>query len=149
LIGYYVVANAFGLRGALGAGSFLLAAYGAAYLGEIFRAAVEGVPASQREAARAVGFDRWQTWRQVVLPQAMRRALPATTGQLVTLVKDSSLLSVLGLAELTQQVRMANSASASALEGYLPLLGAYLVMTLPLGWLSRWLEGRWRVGDGT
>lgn len=137
LIGYYIVAQALRITDPLLVGMLLLGLFEGAYLAEIFRGAVESIGASQREAARAVGFDTAQTYRFVILPQAFRRALPGTAGQLVSLIKDSSLLSVIGIEELVQKVRILNSASYTALEGYLPLALAYLVVTLPL---SRWAQ---------
>lgn len=142
LVGYYIVANALRIDMPLLVGLLLLGAFHAAYLAEIFRGAVESIGASQLEAARAVGFDKQQTYRFVIIPQALRRALPGTTGQLVSLLKDSSLLSVIGIEELVQKVKIMNSASYTALEGYVPLALAYLVVTLPLSHLARRLEGR-------
>ncbi len=142
LIGYYVVAQALQVREPMLVGMLLLGLFEGAYLAEIFRGAVESIGASQREAAHAVGFDRTQTYRFVILPQAMRRALPGTAGQLVSLIKDSSLLSVIGIEELVQQVRILNSASYTALEGYIPLAVAYLLVTLPLSRCAQGLERR-------
>lgn len=142
LIGYYVVANALQVNHPFLVGTILLGFFEGAYLAEIFRGAVESIGASQREAARAVGFDLAQTYRHVIIPQAMRRALPGTTGQLVSLIKDSSLLSVIGIEELVQKVRIMNASSYTALEGYIPLALAYLAVTLPLSWWARRLEGR-------
>ena len=98
LLGYYGVANAFRMNTPLPVGMVILALFEGAYLAEIFRGAWESIGASQLEAARAVGFNRAQTWRHVIFPQAFRRALPGTAGQMVSLVKDSSLLSVIGVA---------------------------------------------------
>jgi len=142
LIGYYIVANALRIDQPLLVGLLLLGAFHAAYLAEIFRGAVESIGASQLETARAVGFNTQQTYRYVIIPQALRRALPGTTGQLVSLLKDSSLLSVIGIEELVQKVKIMNSASYTALEGYIPLAIAYLIVTLPLSHLARRLEGR-------
>ncbi|CAN5447289.1 amino acid ABC transporter permease [soil metagenome] len=142
LIGYYIVANALGLDSQILIGVVLLSAFAGAYLGEIFRGGIEGVGRSQFESARAVGFDRWQSYRYVILPQAVRRTLPAVTGQFVSLIKDSSLLSVIGIAELTQQARIANSATYSSLEGFIVLAIGYLALTLPLSWLATALECR-------
>ncbi|MBL9130598.1 MAG: amino acid ABC transporter permease [Verrucomicrobiaceae bacterium] len=142
LIGYYIIAEALHVGFPMLVGIVLLGAFHAAYLAEIFRGAVESIGASQLEAARAVGFDKAQTYRFVVIPQAMRRALPGTTGQLVSLLKDSSLLSVIGIEELVQKVKVMNAASYAPLEGYLPLAAAYLIVTLPLAHLARRLEGR-------
>ncbi len=142
LLGYYIVAQALQVREPVLVGMLLLGLFEGAYLAEIFRGAVESIGASQREAARAVGFDPLQTYRFVILPQALRRALPGTAGQLVSLIKDSSLLSVIGIEELVQQVRILNSASYTALEGYIPLAVAYLLVTLPLSRWAQWLERR-------
>ena len=142
LIGYYIVANALGMHSPFLIGTLLLGLFEGAYLAEIFRGAIESIGASQREAARAVGFDTAQTYRFVILPQALRRALPASTGQLVSLIKDSSLLSVIGIEELVQKVRILNSASYTGLEGYVPLAVAYLIVTLPLSLYARRLERR-------
>ncbi|RBP47408.1 amino acid ABC transporter membrane protein (PAAT family) [Roseimicrobium gellanilyticum] len=144
LLGYYGVANAFRIHQALPVAVVLLALFQGAYLAEIFRGAWESIGASQIEAARAVGFDRYQTWRFVIFPQALRRALPGTAGQLVSLVKDSSLLSVIGVQELTQAVRSANAQAYTALEGYVPLALLYLVLTLPISWWARRLEERYK-----
>jgi polar amino acid transport system permease protein len=144
LLGYYGVANAFRINQALPVAIVLLSLFEGAYLAEIFRGAWESIGASQIEAARAVGFDRYQTWRFVIFPQALRRALPGTAGQLVSLVKDSSLLSVIGVQELTQAVRSANAQAYTALEGYVPLALLYLVLTLPISWWARRLEERYK-----
>jgi polar amino acid transport system permease protein len=142
LLGYYIVATALNVGEPLLVGTILLGCFEGAYLAEIFRGAIESIGASQREAARAVGFDTAQTYRYVIIPQAVRRALPGTTGQMVSLIKDSSLLSVIGIEELVQKVRIMNSSSYTALEGYLPLAVAYLVVTLPLSWYAKKLERR-------
>ena len=142
LVGYYILATALHIGEPLVVGMVLLGCFEGAYLAEIFRGAVESIGATQREAARAVGFDAVQTYRYVIIPQAVRRALPGTTGQMVSLIKDSSLLSVIGIEELVQKVRLLNSSSYTALEGYLPLAVAYLVVTLPLSWYARQLERR-------
>ncbi len=140
LVGYYIVAFALRINNPLLVGTILLGCFEGAYLAEIFRGAVESIGSSQREAARAVGFDKVQMYRYVIIPQAVRRALPGTTGQLVSLIKDSSLLSVIGIEELVQKVRILNSGSYTALEGYLPLAAAYLLVTLPLSWYANRLE---------
>lgn len=142
LIGYYIVANALHVTDRVVMGVLLLGLFEGAYLAEIFRGAVESVGASQREAARAVGFDVAQTYRHVIIPQALRRALPGTTGQLVSLIKDSSLLSVIGTEELVKKVQNMNAATYSGLEGFIPLALAYLAVTLPLAWWARRLERR-------
>ena len=142
LIGHYIIANALRIDQPVFTGIILLGCFEGAYLAEIFRGAVESISASQLETARAVGFDKVQTYRFVIIPQALRRALPGTTGQLVSLIKDSSLLSVIGIEELVQKVKIMNAATYKPLEGFLPLAVAYLIVTLPLSYLARRLERR-------
>jgi polar amino acid transport system permease protein len=142
LLGYYGVATAMSIESPLLVGTVLLALFQSAYLAEIFRGAVQSVGASQWEAARAVGFDEVQAYRFVIVPQALRRVLPAVAGEMVSLVKSSSLLSVIGVEELVQRVRVMNSANYTALEGYVPLALAYLALTLPLSAFARALERR-------
>lgn len=142
LIGHYIIANALRIDQPIFTGIILLGCFEGAYLAEIFRGAVESISATQLEAARAVGFDKVQTYRFVIIPQALRRALPGTTGQLVSLVKDSSLLSVIGIEELVQKVKIMNAATYKPLEGFLPLVLAYWIVTLPLSYLARRLERR-------
>ena len=144
LIGYYGVANALHIDSSMLVGIVILAFFEGAYLAEIFRAAWESIGASQLEAAKAVGFNRVQTWRYVIFPQAVRRALPGTAGQMVSLVKDSSLLSVIGAEEMTQIVKIVNSKAYVALEGYIPLALLYLAITLPLSWWARRLEAKFK-----
>lgn len=142
LLGYYGLLAPLHMASAIPAGIGLLAAFEAAYLAEIFRGALDSIGRSQREAARAVGFSIAQTYRYVLVPQSIRRALPGMAGELVSLVKSTSLLSVLAIEEVTQITRLINSRSYTALEGFIPLAVAYLIITLPLTWLAQALERR-------
>ncbi len=144
LIGYYIVANALQLDSKIVAGILLLTAFEAAYLAEILRGGVESIEKAQWDAARAVGFSRWQTWRHVILPQTLRRVLPGLAGVGASLVKDSSLLSVLGIQEFARRADMVASQHTAPLEAYLPMALSYLILTLPLTWLAGILERRWR-----
>jgi polar amino acid transport system permease protein len=80
----------------------------------------------------------------VIFPQALRRVLPAMAGLFVSLIKDSSLLNVIGVAEYFYNTRNFISRSYAGLEAYVPLALGYLVLTLPVAWLSHWLERRFR-----
>jgi len=146
LVGWYVIAAALRVgtdyRGAVGV--LVLALFSGAYMAEIFRGGLDAIPRAQVDSARAIGLTPWQTFRLVVLPQAVRIVLPSVAGQLVSLVKDSSLLSILSIGEFTFAARNVNSATYSTLESYLPLAVGYLALTLPLSALSRWLERRFR-----
>ncbi len=125
-------------------GILLLSVFEGAYLGEILRGGVESIPRTQWESARAVGFSPFQVYRYVIFPQALRRVLPAMAGLFVSLIKDSSLLNVIGVAEYFYNTKNFISRSYAGLEGYVPLALGYLILTLPIAWLSHWLEKRFR-----
>jgi polar amino acid transport system permease protein len=125
-------------------GVLLLSVFEGAYLGEILRGGVESIPRTQWESARAVGFRQFQVYRYVIFPQALRRVLPAMAGLFVSLIKDSSLLNVIGVAEYFYNTKNFISRSYAGLEGYVPLALGYLILTLPVAWLSHWLEKRFR-----
>lgn len=144
LIGFYVIANAVGLENRFVVGVLVLSLFSGAYMAEIFRGGLAAIPQTQRDSARAIGLTPWQSLRLVILPQAVRLVLPAVAGQLVSLVKDSSLLSVIAISEFTLNAQEVNAMTYSTLESFLPLAAGYLVLTLPLSALSRWLEGRFR-----
>ena len=95
---------------------------------------------TQFDSARAVGFSRLQTYRYVIIPQAVRRVLPAVAGLFIMLVKDSSLLSVIGAEEFTKRSDIARAATFTGIEGYLPLAVGYLLITIPLAYCSKRLE---------
>ncbi len=144
LIGFYVVATAIGLENRYVAGALLLSLFSGAYMAEIFRGGLDAIPRGQIDSARAIGLTPWQTLRLVVLPQAVRLVLPPVAGQLVSLVKDSSLLSVIAISEFTLAAQEVNSFTYSTLESYVPLAVGYLALTLPLSAFSRWLEWHFR-----
>lgn len=144
LIGFYVVASAVGLENRFVVGILILSLFSGAYMAEIFRGGLAAIPATQRDAARAIGLTPWQTMRLVILPQAIRLVLPPIAGQLVSLIKDSSLLSVIAISEFTLAAQEVNSFTYSTLESYLPLAAGYLLLTLPLSAASRWLEHRYK-----
>jgi polar amino acid transport system permease protein len=142
----------YGLGGALGianderfiAGILILTLFESAYISEIMRGGIESIGRSQLESARAIGLTRAQTYRYVIVPQAFRQTLPALVGQLVSLIKDSSLLSVIGISEATQRAQQSTSLNFANLEIYCALAVGYLVLTIPLALWSRWLERRFK-----
>jgi len=99
---------------------------------------------SQLESARAIGLSRVQIYRYVIFPQAFRRTLPPLAGQFASLIKDSSLLSIIAVSEFTLNAQEVNAFTYSTLESYLPLAVGYLLLTFPVSFLSRWLEKRFR-----
>lgn len=117
----------------------------AAYESEIYRSALEAVPRGQLDAARILGFTRLQTLRLIRAPQAFRLALAPMTNDFVALLKDSSLVSMLTVVELTKQTQIfATNIGSWVVPGVLCAL-LYLAMSLPLGYLARRLEERWRM----
>ena len=117
----------------------------AAYESEIYRSALEAIPQGQLEAARMLGFSRWQTLRLIRGPQALRLALAPMTNDFVALLKDSSLVSVLTVVELTKQTQIMATNIGSWLVPGLACGALYLLMSLPLSHLARRLETRWKL----
>lgn len=118
----------------------------AAYESEIYRSALEAIPRSQLEAARTLGLSEWQIFRLVRGPQALRLALAPMTNDFVALLKDSSLVSVITVVELTKQTAIyATNVGSWVVPGL--LCGAiYLAFSLPLARFARRLERRWSIG---
>lgn len=144
LIFYYVVADAFGMSDRYVAGVLILSVFSGAYISEIIRAGIESVGKSQLESARAIGLTRAQTYRFVIFPQALRQTLPPLAGQFVSLVKDSSLLSIISINEFTFNAKNVGQLTYATLESYLPLAAGYLILTLPISLWTRRLEQRHR-----
>ena len=147
LLLYYGVAQAVGLNNRYVAGGVILSLFAGAYISEIIRAGIEGIPRTQIESAHSLGFTPIQTYRFEIFPQALRQILPPMTGQFISLIKDSSLLMIIGVQEFTQSAREVNSYTYSTLESYLPLALGYLLLTLPLSILAHRLEKRMRYGS--
>jgi polar amino acid transport system permease protein len=144
LILFYVVADAVGLQNRYTAGILILSVFSGAYIAEMVRAGIDSIGKSQLESARAIGLTRLQTYRHVIFPQAIRHILPPLAGQAASIIKDSSLLSILGISEFTLAAQQVNSATYSTMESYLPLAVGYLALTLPVSLLARRLEHKFR-----
>ncbi len=144
LIFFYVIANALGVNNRYAAGIVIMSVFSGAYLAEIIRAGVESVGATQLETARAIGLTKTQTYRFVVFPQVFTRVLPPLAGQFASLIKDSSLLSIIAIKEFTLAAREVNANTFSTLESYIPLALGYLLLTIPISFLTKRLEKRFR-----
>ncbi|MBX9577869.1 MAG: amino acid ABC transporter permease [Chthoniobacterales bacterium] len=140
---FYVIAHGIGLENRLIAGIAILSLFSSAYLSEIIRGGIEMIPLAQWESAKILGLTRFQTYRYVVLPQVLRHLSPALTGQFASLIKDSSLLSIIGIKEFTMAAQQVNATTYCTLESYFPLACGYLLLTLPLSIGSRRLEKKW------
>lgn len=139
---YYIIGTAWGVDNRVMAGVLILSAFSGAYIAEIVRGSLISIDAGQLEAARAVGFTRAQTVRYVVMPQLVARTLPALTGQVATIIKDSSLLSVIAVIELTQAMREISATNYNFFGCFLLLGALYLCLTLPIMFVSRRFEKR-------
>lgn len=144
LLAFYVVADAVHYNNRLVVGVITLSLFSGAYIAEMIRAGIESIGASQRESARAIGLTNIQTYLYVIFPQALRHTLPPLAGQFASLIKDSSLLSIIGIAEFTFNAQQVNNATFSTLESYLPLAVGYLALTLPISLWSKYLENKFR-----
>jgi polar amino acid transport system permease protein len=131
---------------ALTAGALSLVVFYAAYLSEIFRSALGGVHAGQREGAQALGMSRMRTFRTVVLPQAVRLALPGTSTMLVDLLKSTSLLVTIAAGELMSQAQLIASETFRAMEVYLVIAALYFVVCYPLSQLLLLFERKVAAG---
>jgi polar amino acid transport system permease protein len=124
-----------------------LALSDSAFEAEVFRAGIQSVPKGQIEAAKSLGLSWSQQMRLVVLPQAIKVILPALGNQFVYVVKMSSLISVIGLQELTRRANELNVSEYRPLEIYTLLVLEYLILILIVSYLVRRLERRLATGN--
>ncbi len=132
---------------AFAAGAAALSIFEGAYVGEIVRAGIQSIHKGQMEAARSLGMSYSQAMRHIILPQAMKRIIPPLAGQFISLIKDSSLVSVIALADLTFRAQQAVAQSLNAFEIYFTAAGLYLVMTFTLSMVTQYIERRMAVSD--
>jgi polar amino acid transport system permease protein len=115
--------------------------YGA-FISEIIRAGIESIGKEQKEAAQSAGATYWQTMRYILLPQAVRNVLPALGNEFIAILKDSALVSALGVQDITQLGKVYSASTFKFFETYSIVALLYLVMTLGLAMFVRWLEQR-------
>jgi polar amino acid transport system permease protein len=119
--------------------------YAAAFLGEIWRGCLQAIPRQQWEAGASLGLGFGEQLRHVIVPQAVRVAIPPTVGFLVQLIKNTSLGAVIGFVELTREGQLTNAATYRPFTVYIVVAVIYFAMCFPLTQLSRRLERRLRV----
>ena len=119
-----------------------LSLYAGAYFGEIWRGALQAVPAGQTEAAKALGLGPLARFRLVLAPQAVRLAIPPTVGFMVQLVKNTSLASIIGFTELTQAAQFVNNLTFRPIPVYCAAGAIYFCLCFPLTWWAGQLESR-------
>ncbi|HEY0276432.1 MAG TPA: amino acid ABC transporter permease, partial [Paenirhodobacter sp.] len=130
---------------AMVAAVFTVAVCASAYISEIWRGAIAALPRGQTEAAAAIGMDPVTQWARIILPQAVVLSLPALVNELILLVKASSLVSVVGILEITRASQAQAATTFRPLEVYLAAACIYLAINLCLAILGRWLEKRMAV----
>ncbi len=113
-----------------------------AFISEIFRAGIQSIEKEQMEAAQSSGATYWQTMRYIVLPQAVRNVLPALGNEFIAMLKDSALVSVLGVQDIAQLGKVYSASTFKFFETYNIVAFLYLVMTMGLALVVRWLEKR-------
>ncbi|MBV7261665.1 amino acid ABC transporter permease [Photobacterium sp. WH77] len=129
------------------AGVVALSIFTGAYIAEIIRAGIQSIPPGQMEAARSLGMSYPKAMMYVILPQAFKRTLPPMAGQLITLIKDSSLVSVISITDLTKAGREVISGSFATFEVWFVVAGLYLLLTTSLSWAVQRIEKRLASSD--
>ena len=109
-------------------GVLCLAMFQGAYMTEIVRAGIQSIPKTQTEAGLSIGLSRWELWRRVILPQALRRVIPPLAGQFITLVKDSSILSLISIQELTFLAMETAVSTTRVFEVWITVAGLYFCL---------------------
>lgn len=121
--------------------------YTSAFLGEIWRGAIQSIARTQWEAAECLGLSPWQRMVRVILPQSLRIATPPTVGFLVQVIKNTSLASVVGFVELTQAGKLVNNSTFQPFIVFVVVAIIYFAICFPLSWFSRRLERRLNVSN--
>jgi polar amino acid transport system permease protein len=129
------------------AGISALAIFAGAYVAEIIRAGIQSIPKGQMEAARSLGMNIPQAMIYIILPQAFKRTLPPLAGQFISLIKDSSLVSVIAITDLTKSGREVITSTFATFEIWFVVAFLYLVLTASLSQVISWVERRLSVSD--
>jgi polar amino acid transport system permease protein len=140
---YYVLPISFGIDiSPMFAAILGLSIYSSAFIGEVYRAGIQGIPKGHVEAARVLGLSKIQTFTRIVLPQAFWASLPPLASNFVMLIKYSSLASVLSVPEITRKATELSSATFRPLEIFTAVAAVYFFICWPLTLTIRWLERR-------
>jgi polar amino acid transport system permease protein len=145
-IAYFFLGTVFNLsRNVCGIGA--LALFAGAYVAEIVRAGVQSIPKGQMEASRSLGMTAFQTMKDIILPQAFKKILPPLSGQFISLIKDSSLVSVIAITDLTKSGREIITSTFATFEVWIVVAAMYLLVTSVLSQLVYYMERRLAVSD--
>lgn len=118
-----------------------------AYTTELIRSGINGIDKGQWEACETLGLSRWQTMRLVILPQAFKRIVPPLISEFITLIKDSSLVSIIGLVELLNSAKVLGNQYYEFMSPYCLAGVYYLVMTLTISYIAKKIERKLAVSD--
>ena len=132
---------------AFAAGTAALSMFAGAYVAEIVRAGIQSIHKGQMEASRSLGMSYTQAMRHIILPQAFKHIIPPLAGQFISLIKDSSLVSVIALADLMFQGQQAVARTYCAFEIYFTVAFLYLVMTFTFSMATQYVERRLAISD--
>lgn len=145
-IAYFFLGTVFNLsRNVCGIGA--LALFAGAYVAEIVRAGIQSIPKGQMEASRSLGMSAFQTMKDVILPQAFKKILPPLSGQFISLIKDSSLVSVIAITDLTKSGREIITSTFATFEVWIVVAAMYLLVTSVLSQLVYYMERRLAISD--
>ncbi len=145
-IAYFFLGTVFDLsRNVCGIGA--LALFAGAYVAEIVRAGIQAIPKGQMEASRSLGMTAFQTMYDIILPQAFKKILPPLSGQFISLIKDSSLVSVIAITDLTKSGREIITSTFATFEVWIVVAAMYLLVTSLLSQLVFYMERRLAVSD--
>jgi len=138
---YFIVANIFELERFV-AGVLALGIFFGAYMAEILRGAIQSIDKGQLEAANSLGISKFQAMRHIILPQAFKRALPTLVGEMIALVKDSSLVSVISITDLTKVGKEIVANTFSPFETWIVIALVYLIITSTMSYIGHRIEKR-------
>ena len=145
-IAYFFLGTVFNLsRNVCGIGA--LALFAGAYVAEIVRAGIQAIPKGQMEASRSLGMTALQTMKDIILPQAFKKILPPLSGQFISLIKDSSLVSVIAITDLTKSGREIITSTFATFEVWIVVAAMYLLVTSLLSQIVFYMERRLAVSD--
>ena len=144
---YFIVANIFELDRFV-AGVLALGIFFGAYMAEVLRGAIQSIDKGQIEAANSLGISKFQTMRYIILPQAFKRALPTLVGEMIALVKDSSLVSVISITDLTKVGKEIVANTFSPFETWIVIALVYLTITSTMSFIGHKLEKKMAAKGG-
>lgn len=141
---YYIIGTAWGINNRYIAGIIILSIFEGAYISEIIRGGLQSIENQQYEIAKAIGLNSVKTFKLVTFPILMSRILPALTGQFTSIIKDSSLLSVIAVIELTQTIQEISADNFRMFENYIFVGFLYFILTFSVSILSKVFERRYK-----